>query len=457
MSYRIFELPLALCPNGTPAIQLLCQRDRVQTAVGQLWLGKNFALSGSPPDSYALLQSFSRFAWHGKLVNNYTDQTLCIDTRIGMLIQLDGPDLVLDEVTDFDAVAGAYWVVVDDEILFLAEPMLKAAGLYQISTVRGQFGSPIQAHTAGTDVFIIRAGDYAPLSFPTLLPGNVGQFKVTLGVQNLSDQAASAPGYVGSAFAVSGPGAITVNGIAINPIVPVMTNFTVAWQAPAINGALPSNATLSTLVEIITPSATFSVKVAAPVATYNVVWADLPADANCGFTVQLTTQVDTGQEIISGAAEEVFVGVSGPGLVGRYYNDPSGSGGTALYTTLALTRVDANVDFDWGGGSPGAPVNSTDFSVKWTGCIVAPATGAYTFTLNSDDGSRLWIGGVIVADTLAASGTVNGNINLTAGVRYAIVVEYWQGPPVSDFVHLTWLTPGSGSAVAVPSTNLLTA
>jgi beta-glucosidase len=58
-----------------------------------------------------------------------------------------------------------------------------------------------------------------------------------------------------------------------------------------------------------------------------------------------------------------------------------------------LTRVDSQVNFNWGGNSPGNGVNANQWSAKWTGTITAPQTGTYTFAITSDDGSRLYING----------------------------------------------------------------
>jgi hypothetical protein len=194
MSYRIFELPQALWLNGKPSVQLLCSRNMVTTSRGQLWLGKNFAFAGEPAESYRLLQSFNHFAWHGKLMADYPARTdpfkavPVIDLSCGLKVQLDGPDLILDEIHDFDAVHGEFLMVVGDEIMFAAQPKLAGVGLYTIKALRGQLGSPIQQHLAGADVFIIRASDVKPLIHPSFKCGNVGKFKVTLGVQQASAQ-----------------------------------------------------------------------------------------------------------------------------------------------------------------------------------------------------------------------------------------------------------------------------
>src|SRR2546430_16119212 len=55
------------------------------------------------------------------------------------------------------------------------------------------------------------------------------------------------------------------------------------------------------------------------------------------------------------------------GLDGKYWNNTTMSGNPLV------DRIDQNVDFDWGGGSPSPSLGtSTNFSVEWNGYFVAP-------------------------------------------------------------------------------------
>ena len=86
---------------------------------------------------------------------------------------------------------------------------------------------------------------------------------------------------------------------------------------------------------------------------------------------------------------------SGTGLLAQYFND-AGSG--VYFTALALTRTDPTVDFDWADGAPDPQVQADNFSVRWSGQLMAPVTGSYTFTTTSDDGVRLYVNGQLVID-----------------------------------------------------------
>jgi hypothetical protein len=140
---------------------------------------------------------------------------------------------------------------------------------------------------------------------------------------------------------------------------------------------------------------------------------------------------------------------AGTGLTGRYYNS------TSLTGRVRLTRVQ-NVNFGWGTASPGSGVTSNNFSARWSGRVLAPATGTYRFQAVSDDGIRLWVNGVqLINNWTAHSSTTDtsGNINLVAGVRYSITVEYYERTGNAE-ARLRWRTPGTGSYVVVPAAQL---
>lgn len=110
---------------------------------------------------------------------------------------------------------------------------------------------------------------------------------------------------------------------------------------------------------------------------------------------------------------------AGVGLQAQIYD-------TADLTDLKLTRIDAAVDFAWGSGSPDAAVGADTFSVRWSGQVEARFTEATAFTVSGDDGYRLWVNGRQLIDRWASTGatTAAGTLNLVAGRRYDLVLEY---------------------------------
>ena len=93
------------------------------------------------------------------------------------------------------------------------------------------------------------------------------------------------------------------------------------------------------------------------------------------------------------------------------------------------TRLDSQINFDWGFKSPLPVVGDFPidyFSVQWKGHIIAPATDEYRFDITLNGGVRLFIGETVVVDTLPQSSykTVSGTVVLDAGKFYPIKVEY---------------------------------
>jgi hypothetical protein len=76
---------------------------------------------------------------------------------------------------------------------------------------------------------------------------------------------------------------------------------------------------------------------------------------------------------------------------GEYFNNRDLSGNPTL------VRDDANIDFDWGNGSPDGNINSDNFSVRWTRKLNFDE-GRYLFTVRTDDGVRLYIDDRLVID-----------------------------------------------------------
>ncbi len=101
------------------------------------------------------------------------------------------------------------------------------------------------------------------------------------------------------------------------------------------------------------------------------------------------------------------------------------------------------MDNVWGGASPAAGVNATNWSAKWTGTLHPPTTGTYQLSLTSDDGSRVFINGQQVINNWFNQGstTRTGTVTLTAGQAASIEVDYYNAGGASNAT-LGWSIPG---------------
>ncbi len=126
-----------------------------------------------------------------------------------------------------------------------------------------------------------------------------------------------------------------------------------------------------------------------------------------------------------------------------------------LSGTPVLNRVDATINFPWGNDSPQpGVVNADEFSVRWTGQVEAPVSGSYRFRTNNDDGTRVWVNNQLLIDNWVNQGATprEGAINLTAGQKYDLRVEYYESTGGAQ-AYLMWVVPGSTPAV-VPKEQL---
>ena len=158
----------------------------------------------------------------------------------------------------------------------------------------------------------------------------------------------------------------------------------------------------------------------------------------------------------------IIMGTAGTGLKGEYFDNTN-------FTNLKLTRIDPEVNFDWGTGSPDPSVGADTFSVRWSGQLLIPETGSYTFSTLNSDGARMFINGVSVINDYVDHSTSwkDGTpISLTAGQRVELQMEYyentgsavaklkWSGPTLAgingSIIAKEWLYDGTGITNRTP-------
>src|SRR5205807_2672283 len=147
---------------------------------------------------------------------------------------------------------------------------------------------------------------------------------------------------------------------------------------------------------------------------------------------------------------------TGIGLRGSYWNNttPATFTSPGFNVPASLVRTDSVVNFNWGNGSPDPNISADHFIVRWTGAVQPQFNETYTFYTTTDDGVRLWVNGQLVIDQWVDQGPTewSGSINLAAGQRYNIQMDYYEngGGAVAT---LSWSSP-STVKVIVPQAQL---
>jgi hypothetical protein len=169
------------------------------------------------------------------------------------------------------------------------------------------------------------------------------------------------------------------------------------------------------------------------------------------------------------------------GVKGEYFKSRRFRGSDRV-----LDRVDPMVHFDFGDASPEPmKIEPDQFSIRWTGSLLAPETGEYEFIVRTDHAARLWINGgkrpLIDAWVKSGQDTEHrGSIFLLGGRVYPLRLEFSKAkqgvddskkdkkkkPQVKASIALEWKLPHRSpetipqrclSPLAVPVSFVLTA
>ena len=208
----------------------------------------------------------------------------------------------------------------------------------------------------------------------TTAPYTLSWAPTVLGEQSISAVVYLADGQTATATPVS----ITVATPIFPPMI-ALTNPSVGTRIPA-PGSLTLTAEASdldgtvALVEFLKNGVVIASATNAPysVPLYNV------GAGTWTFTARATD--NDGASTVSAPTTVTVSGVSG--LSATYWDNMD-------FTGTSVTRVDAQINFDWGNTAPASGIGSDTYTTRWSGTVTAPATGTWTFTTTSDDGIRI--------------------------------------------------------------------
>ncbi len=114
------------------------------------------------------------------------------------------------------------------------------------------------------------------------------------------------------------------------------------------------------------------------------------------------------------------------------------------FAQLVGTRIDAQVNFDWGLEAPDESLPKDNFSIRWTGMLRATEGGRYQITVIANLGARIWIDDKLVLDAPALLRYRSGQkfvVNLGSGM-HPLRIDYWDTTGLAR-MKLLWQPPRS--------------
>lgn len=132
----------------------------------------------------------------------------------------------------------------------------------------------------------------------------------------------------------------------------------------------------------------------------------------------------------------------------QLYSDPN-------FTTLVTTTTSDLSDGYKAPGPPAPGMPATNYSIRWTGTITAPQTGAYQFCVTAEFRAQLFLAGTELVNASFLYGRLQcGTLTLTTGTTVPITIDYEHGTG-NAYAQLSWIPPGANTAQIIPS-NLIT-
>lgn len=147
-----------------------------------------------------------------------------------------------------------------------------------------------------------------------------------------------------------------------------------------------------------------------------------------------------------------------PGLSATYFQ----SKGMNKANEQKLERIDPEIDFDFGEGSPDSSIEPDQFAIIWEGGMFAESTGNYEFRVSTQNGARLYVnndpgrqrgklrddssvaGQQALIDGWVSSGemrSLEARVFLLGGRHYPIRLEYFKYLEKTGSIKLEWRKP----------------
>jgi uncharacterized protein (DUF1800 family) len=142
------------------------------------------------------------------------------------------------------------------------------------------------------------------------------------------------------------------------------------------------------------------------------------------------------------------------GVVGTYWAD------TAFVGDPYFVDYQTQINYNKGSGQPGDTWTVQTFSATWDGYLLPTSSGNHLFTLLAQSQARVYLNGNLILDGWTVPGSAGTNpiqsapINLTAGTRVPIHVDYANSTTGASFINVQWEPPTAQTFTGIPNTAL---
>lgn len=127
------------------------------------------------------------------------------------------------------------------------------------------------------------------------------------------------------------------------------------------------------------------------------------------------------------------------GLKAEYFNNRDLSG------KPVLTRIDKEINFNWGSLSPAKEVNENGFSVRWTGKLTAQESGKYQIGWRSNGFIKIFVDNNLIIEESKNPRTrsLAADFTFEKGKTYDLRVEYIENNNHYASARLSWNPPNA--------------
>jgi hypothetical protein len=117
------------------------------------------------------------------------------------------------------------------------------------------------------------------------------------------------------------------------------------------------------------------------------------------------------------------------------------------YSGASITRLESNIDADWGAENPEPFAPGDDWSAVYSGRLRAPATGRMRLCMDSDEGASVTVGVTTLISTADAANTCSAPFGVIEDALYDLEVRFQDGGGNAK-ARLEW---SMGTADATPA------